>query len=352
MVKPKTHWLNGIAAGLVLLYAAPVLGWFVAYSVVGDGYWLLGLVNAFAVYLFAPLPLAALLAALARRRAAWIALLSVVALFCGLFGGDLTPPLPTARAGAEAPALTVMTYNVLFGSPDAAPIAANVTHADPDLIAFQELTPPLAGQLEHEIGARYPYRTPLHPECHTEVAVWSSYPLRVEPVDPDVVCRVRSVVVQFDGRPVRVVDVHGWPYTGFDRESVERSFGWREEQMALVIDLIEGQPEPSIVLGDLNATPLHEVYGTLAKRLTDSFRQAGWGLGHTFPTTGGRVWGAPYPARLVRIDHVFHSNGWTAEAAWVGEWDGSSDHHPVMARLRLLDDGAGGALQRIENRMD
>jgi len=51
--------------------------------------------------------------------------------------------------------------------------------------------------------------------------------------------------------------------------------------------------------------------------------------------TGGRFWGLPYPGRLVRIDYIFHSDGWRAEAAWVGEWDGFSDHRPVVARLRL-----------------
>jgi endonuclease/exonuclease/phosphatase (EEP) superfamily protein YafD len=135
-----------------------------------------------------------------------------------------------------------------------------------------------------------------------------------------------------------VVDIHAWPYTGLDRESVERSFQWRREQTELVLDMIEGQPEPLILLGDLNSTPMHEVYGMLSVRLVDAFREAGWGLGHTFPTQGGRLWGVPYPGRLVRIDHVFHSAEWRAEDAWVAEWDGVSDHHPVVAALRLSQD--------------
>ncbi len=329
-------WFRRIAASLALLYAALVIGWYIAYSLVGDGFWLLALVNGFAVYLFAPLPLVALLTVLARRRVTWVALLIVTLLFCGLFGGDLTPPLPVAHADTESPALTVMTYNVLFTTTDATPIAANVTNADPDLIAFQELTPLLARQLEQEIGARYPYRTPLHPaDCHAEVAVWSRYPLQVEPVDGDVLCRTCPVVVDFDGRAVRVVNVHAWPFTGLDRGSVERSFCWRQEQIELILDTVEGQPEPLVILGDLNSTPTHEVYRTLSTHLVDAYREAGWGLGHTFPTTGGRFWGVPYPGRLVRIDHIFHSDHWRAEAAWVGEWDGFSDHRPVLARLRL-----------------
>jgi len=333
---PTTSRLKQIVSSSVLLYTALVIGWTVAHRLVGDSFWLLALANGFAVYLFAPLPLVTLLTVLARRRATWVALLTVTLLFCGLFGGDLMGPSPVARAGTESPALTVMTYNVLFTTTDATPIAANITSASPDLVAFQELTPRLAQQLEQEIGARYPYRTPLHTDCHAEVAIWSRYPLQVESVDENVLCRTRSAVVDFDGRAVRVVDVHAWPFTGFDQESVEHSLRWRQEQIELVLDLVEGQPEPLILLGDLNSTPMHEVYRTVSTHLEDAFREAGWGLGHTYPATGGRFRGFPYPGQLVRIDHIFHSGHWRAEAAWVGEWDGSSDHRAVVAQLRLL----------------
>lgn len=335
MAKSRPSWFKQIASWLVLVYAALVVGWYVAYRFVGDGFWLLALINGFVVYLFAPLPLMMFLAALSRRRVPWAALLVVTLLFFGLFGDALTPPLSVVRAESEGATLTVMTYNVLFTATDAVPIAANVTNADPDLIAYQELTPWLAQQLEPEIGARYPYRTPLHADCRAQVSIWSRYPLRVESLDEDMLCRARSVVVDFAGRAVRVVDVHAWSYIGLDRESVEQSFRWRREQIESLLHHVEGRPEPLILLGDLNSTPTHEVYRTLSARFVDGFREAGWGLGHTFPVTGGRAWGLPYPSRLVRIDHIFHSGDWIAEAAWVGAWDGSSDHLPVVARLKL-----------------
>jgi len=335
MAKSRLGCFRRVMLCLALLYAAFVVGWYVAHRWVGDGFWLLALINGFAVYLFAPLPLLALLAVLARHRAAQAALLLVAWLFCGLFSRDLMPPSPVVRAEAEGPALTVMTYNVLFATTDAAPIAANIKNADPDLIAYQELTPLLAQQLEQEIGARYPYRTPLHADCRAQVAIWSRYPLQIERLDEDILCRARSVVVDFAGQVVRVVGVHAWSYTGLDRESVEQSFRWRREQIESLLHHVEGRPEPLILLGDLNSTPTHEVYRTLSAHLVDSFREAGWGLGHTFPATGGRAWGLPYPGRLVRIDHIFHSDDWIAEAAWVKEWDGFSDHLPVAARLKL-----------------
>jgi len=336
MTKARTSRLKKITSGLTLLYAALVIGWAIAHKFAGDGFWLLALANGFVVYLFAPLPLAAIVAALTKSRLTQAALVAPARLFLGLFGGALMPPSPVVSASADAPTLTVMTYNVLYTNTDAAPIATSIASAAPDLIAFQELTPLLAQQLEREIGARYPYRTPLHPaDCHAEAAVWSRYPLQAEAVDEEILCRVRPVVVDFDGRATQVVNVHAWSYTALDRESIERGFRWRQEQIAWVLNETEDQPEPLILLGDLNSTPTHEVYRTLSARFTDAFREAGWGLGHTFPAMGGRAWGIPYPDRLVRIDYIFHSADWRAEAAWVGEWDGSSDHRPVVARLRL-----------------
>jgi len=358
MTKSRTTWLQYVASGTVIVYAAGVSGWAIAHRLVGDGFWLLALANAFAVYLFVPLPGMALLAALARRRGAWVALLIVTLLFFRLFGGDLLPPSPVARAGTDGPELTVMTYNVLFANTDAAPIVASITgaaaHSDslprsdggglgwgpgwePDLVAFQELTPLLAQQLEPAIGAQYPYRTPPHANCYAEVTIWSRYPLQVEAVEDDMLCRVNSVVVDFDGQPVRVVNVHAWPYIGLDRASVEQSFQWRREQVTSILNMVEGQPEPLIILGDLNSTPMHEMYQALDRHLVDAFREAGWGLGHTYPAMQTRFRGMPLPARLVRIDHIFHSKDWRAEAAEVRAWDGASDHLAVVARLRLLD---------------
>ncbi|MCX7681731.1 MAG: endonuclease/exonuclease/phosphatase family protein [Anaerolineae bacterium] len=325
-----------LALFVVLLYTALLSGWYVAYLLIGDGFWLLGLVNAFAVYLFTPLPLIIGLAALVRQRLAWLVVIPVC-IFLVLFGPDLLPPSLVASAGAGEPALTVMTYNVLYTVTDAAPIAASINRAGADIIAFQELTPYVARRLEHQIGELYPYRTPMYSDCVAQVAIWSRYPLTVEGSgEKDVLCRVMSVRVSFAGQEIRVIGMHAWPFTEIDPAHVEQSFRWREEQLAGVLGMVEGKPEPLILLGDLNSTPLHEVYRTLATHFTDAFREGGWGLGHTFPATPGRFWGIPYPARLVRIDHIFHSDHWWAESAWVGEWDGCSDHLPVVARLRLL----------------
>jgi len=341
-IHPKTssqghwRWLRGLLWLIVTLYTLAIVAWYSSFCLFGDRVWFLAMVNAFALYLFAPLPAILLGAALLRRRTAWGIVLIPTLLFLSLFGADLLPPLPIVYAYlADGPAVTVMTYNVLYTNTDAEPIAATVTDIAPDVIAFQELTPSLAQQLVEQVGARYPYRTPLHSVCHAEVAIWSRFSLREEPVDQEILCRVRSGVLEIEGRQVRLVAVHAWPYTGLDRASIEQSFQWRHDQTAWILSHFVSQPEPIIVLGDLNSTPTHQVYQMFVAELNDAFREAGWGWGHTFPASGGWARGIPYPSRLVRIDHIFYSDDWLAEAAWVGAWDGASDHRPVIARLRM-----------------
>jgi endonuclease/exonuclease/phosphatase (EEP) superfamily protein YafD len=334
-----TSWLKTtlrrLATLTILSYGVLILAWYLAFRAIGDGLWWLGLLNAFALYLFAPLPPLAALALLTRQRVAWIALSITGVLFVTLFGDLLLPPLTVTHTGEPGPMLTVMSYNVFYVNPDTAAIASSVRRAEPDIVAFQELTGVQAAALEPLLGDEYPYRSPLHAECLAEVAIWSRHPLKVEPGAEDVVCRVRSARVELEGQIVRVVNVHAWPYASLNPEGLTRSFRWRREQMTEILAALEGQPEPLVLLGDLNSTSTHEVYRMVIEaELTDAFRAAGWGFGHTFPTPGGRAeW--PYPPHLVRIDHVFHSSAWYAETAYIGIWDGHSDHRPVIAQLRL-----------------
>ena len=331
--------LDRAATAWFPLYVFLVVFWYGAYVVVGDACWILALANSFAVYLFVPLPIVVCFAVLMRRRVIWLATIVLTLLSMLLFGEALLPTVRVARAEVGEPALSVMTHNVLYTTGDATPIADIVLDINPDLIAFQELTSLVATQLETAIGARYPYRTPLRSDCRAQVAIWSVYPFVSEPADGGFACRMQTVLVHTYGGPIRVANVHAWPYTSLDREGVEESFLKREEQIRSLLDFIEGESEPFILVGDLNSTPQHEVYQILSARLTDAFREAGWGLGHTFPATSGRSWGIPYPSRLVRIDYILHSDHFRAEAAYVGRRTGASDHLPVIARLRLVQDG-------------
>lgn len=101
-------------------------------------------------------------------------------------------------------------------------------------------------------------------------------------------------------------------------------FRWRAEQARRLRALLEAEPYPYLVCGDLNSMPNNWVYGHLATGLTDAFKVAGRGWGMTFPS------GLP----LVRIDFVLASNHWDIHEARV-ERGIYSDHFPVIVQLSL-----------------
>jgi endonuclease/exonuclease/phosphatase family metal-dependent hydrolase len=135
--------------------------------------------------------------------------------------------------------------------------------------------------------------------------------------------------------------------------SVSLSTRERERQAQVIVDYVISHPGPTIVLADLNAGDQSDAYARLVGRaggsvvdklMVDSWREAGWGMGHTFPgaaSTGSSrptIGGVPIvPKWLVRIDYVFHSRHWCALSARIGPWDGISDHRPVWVRLVLRE---------------
>jgi len=89
---------------------------------------------------------------------------------------------------------------------------------------------------------------------------------------------------------------------------------------------------PVVVQGDFTMSDQSRAYSALTTSLQDSFREAGTGLGRTFPNSLhlGRV---RIPGPLVRIDYVFHSPQLQATAATVNCIEGQSDHCAVVVVL-------------------
>ncbi|MEZ4683937.1 MAG: endonuclease/exonuclease/phosphatase family protein [Caldilineaceae bacterium] len=101
---------------------------------------------------------------------------------------------------------------------------------------------------------------------------------------------------------------------------------------ALAADIAE-RNEPAIVVGDFNSTDQSDAYHILQSQLQDAHRQAGWGLGHTFPAYRGTFRGVPILPRLVRIDMVRYTSEFVALASRVSRSHGESDHLPVVATI-------------------
>ena len=112
------------------------------------------------------------------------------------------------------------------------------------------------------------------------------------------------------------------------------SFRLRTRQAATIhkfIQKINKKKEgrlPLIVCGDMNDTPVSFAYRTLRGDMSDTWLEAGTGLGITFRD-------APF---LFRIDHIFHNEHFRTLQVRLMREVKESDHYPVMATFQLLPD--------------
>lgn len=337
-------WLNASLISIAHVYIGSLLLWALARLLFEDRWAWLFLLNSIALYLFSPLPLLWIAAFLARRRSLWLGVGLASALWLAQFGELLLPNL--ARAEASDKALTIMTYNAMTYNRDVAPVIAGLRASGADIIGLAELNLELAAAIETDLADRYPYQV-LNPDSGVEGSgVISRYPLHPTGetlAREDWIGQPEIVLIDFEGTPVTLLHFHA---IAMGKTVSIPAFDWslreREEQARVVASFVKSRQGPLIVLGDLNATDQNEAYQILDSVLRDAWREAGQGWGHTFPGVSSRfssrpaILGIPVPMWLVRIDYIFHDDHWRTESAWIGPWDGLSDHRPVVARLSLV----------------
>jgi endonuclease/exonuclease/phosphatase family metal-dependent hydrolase len=108
----------------------------------------------------------------------------------------------------------------------------------------------------------------------------------------------------------------------------------RNQQITYLIEHLQNEPYPYIVAGDFNTSASSATYQRLATVMHDSFREAGSGLGESWPVSASRGLPALVPP-LIRIDYIWHSDHFRAITAQRGPRL-TSDHLPVQATLELL----------------
>ena len=135
--------------------------------------------------------------------------------------------------------------------------------------------------------------------------------------------RLLDVIVETPKGRLRILNVHvivGSP-GGLSGSGLEQSAQARHTQARAMTALVKKSEMPTLLLGDFNTPPGSQAYQTLAGEFEDSFAEAGFGFGWTFPT---RLPGW-------RIDFIW-SRGLRAANCTTGPRE-LSDHRPVVAKL-------------------
>lgn len=349
MTRETFHrWLDARLLTLARVYFTFLFGWVILHLFYGDRWAWLFLFNTFAGYLFAPLPIILLLAWKTRRREIWIASIIAAGITFFLYGELLVPKF---APNPNRPSLSLMTYNMLgynTARPDV--VVDTIRQANADVVAIQELNPEAAWLIQRELAREYPYQI-LNPQIGVSGAgVLSRFPLRDtgETLPGEWIGTPQILTLDWNGTTATLLHVHTFPSNAspiaffLAGDLIEASIRARENHSHLIVDFARTHlNSPLIVTGDFNATDQNTSYQLVAGTLRDSWREAGWGLGHTFPSNNLNtrptlnIAGLHPMMWLVRIDYIFHSAHWRAVSAEIGNWDGFSDHRPVIVKLVL-----------------
>lgn len=273
----------------------------------------------------------------------------------GLLSGPFTG---SAGATPQAPdrEITAMSYNIYHGTGtdgqlDLERTARVIRESGADIIGLQEvdvhwgdrsnfqnqvallaemldmnyfwapiydLDPPESGRPRREYGLAVLTEYPIVRSENHEIARLS--PLlgpdpQMAPGFPEVVVNVRGVKVTFYATHL---DYRGDPSV-------------REMQVEDMLDIIDADSGPTLLVGDLNAPPEAEELAPLWDEFDDAWDEQGTGSGYTFP--------ADDPVK--RIDYVLTSSSVETDSVEVVDTQ-AADHRPVVADLSLAGSAVGG----------
>ncbi len=219
---------------------------------------------------------------------------------------------------------TLATINLLQGNQKTELVSQYLHATRPDIVAFQEVSPRWAGELE-TLSDLYPYRFVQPSKDQFGLALFSREPAIAQSVHA-VGNRVGDLATfgswESDGRRFSIAGIH--PDKPDERwKTVNRDVYLR--QIAQWAERHQKAGEAVIILGDFNATPWSASLRAFTRHT--GYRNAN--KGRIFSAT----WNVWQPHRLL-IDHAFFSADWIIRESTIGPALGS-DHRPLLVRATL-----------------
>lgn len=307
------------------LFGLGVLAWYMLRWWPGDRLLPVRLFNYFMPWLLVSLIPGLVLARLARRKWASVAL-AVPTLLISLTFAPLFLPRPEAVLAANV-SFKMMSYNVWHRNKNLVDATRLIRQEQPDILLLQEVRSAGVQILTEELADLYPGGQ-LHFVYEPRVyqAAISRYPLTLV----DTIYekgRVQKISVETPVGPIAVWNVH-----------TSQPLPWRRQyrQISALAEDIATTDGPLIVAGDFNTTDQSETYGMVNQYLENAHWEAGWGFGFTFPAHQLRFKKIPVLTPVVRIDHIFYSPHFFVSSAHTLSESGGSDHLPVVAELTLV----------------
>lgn len=258
--------------------------------------------------------------ALFRKR--WVVGLTMTFVAIILVANVAPRAFPDSRPNGVGQEVRLMTSNLLVGIADAEFVVRQVRERRIDILAMQELTPEMVGDLERAgINQLLPNRVFIAEPGGSGSGIASRFPLTSRQLTPPGTLQQAGAWVDVPGaQDIEVVSVHPLPPV-----VTQGPEAWQRE--------LAGLPSPDntgairVLAGDFNATLDHVGMTRLInKGYVDAADQVGKGLIHTWPSASG-IWPPP-----VTIDHVLVDPRCPVDTVDVFDVPGS-DHRAVVAQF-------------------
>ena len=309
------------------LYAAGMVAYLVLRMLSTRIYiWPVEIISAYLHLLLLPAIPLLVLALLLKSRHSAVLLGIGAAAYLLLFGALFLPGFSRPDLPAS---LTVMSYNTGNGQAPWDDLERTIRESGADIVAIQESVAEEVPLYQRDLSDLYPYQV-FYGSGLAGIGMLSRYPIQDEGLKYLASSRPYLVVdLEIDGRTLTVISAHPLVIMG---PGAEQADGRADYPMMAELAAEQGN---TILAGDLNLTDQNEGYAALMMRgLTDAHREAGFGLGLTFPRRLPSR--SAYP--VIRIDFILTTPELEPVESWVGE-DGGSDHLPVLARIAWFGEG-------------
>jgi vancomycin resistance protein VanJ len=239
---------------------------------------------------------------------------------------------------APGPEISLLTYNTHMEKIETEPVLGVLRAAQADIVAMQEAHYEIMPLIRTVLSTLYPYQTDVTFGDLNRTLLLSRYPLLEVQRWPGHEFELMRALVDIDGQPVVVYNVHPTSpgNTGYSRDV-------RSGQIDILLEAAAHETHPVILMGDFNMEEWSADYRRIAETYVDAFRTlypVEEDPGFTYPdySTPQSRRNARLPAftpLILRLDYVFHSADFEVVAAQVWPESGGSDHRPVYAVLRL-----------------
>jgi endonuclease/exonuclease/phosphatase (EEP) superfamily protein YafD len=282
-------------------------------------YWLFDVLTHFNLQYALGLTACIVIALVLRSR--WIySLIFFLALLANAY--LLFPYFWPAKALSSTPSLRVVTLNVFTDNQDYKKITDYLRASGGDIVFVSEIELELMTTLHNDLLELYPYIYDESMEGTHGLAFISKYPFLTAQTIPldERHHRYIKATLEWQGKLVSVYGAHPHP------PLAARWASSRDNEIRVIGDAIKQENNPTIFLGDFNASPWSNPMRQLFAKTGLYPAAKGFGM---YPTWRYKTMllGAP-------LDHLLLSPQWAVTSYRV-EGDVGSDHFPVVAEVYL-----------------